>query len=74
MESKSVAEMEVRSLIKDESESEDPFVKALYRDLEQRLQDYEAEGSNIERLKLSDLKAEVIMAVAITGFLISVIM
>ena len=61
------------SFIQSEINSDDPFVKVLYRDLEDRLQQYETEGSGMEKLKLSDLKAEFIMALAITGFLISVI-
>lgn len=62
------------SFIQEEMESQDPFVRVLYRDLENRLQSYESEGSGIERLKFSDLKAEIVMAVAITVFLVSVIL
>lgn len=61
------------SFIQSEINSDDPFVKVLYRDLEDRLQEYEAEGSGMEKLKLSDLKVEIVMTIAITGFLISVI-
>lgn len=71
---KAGVEMEGSSFIQNEIASEDPFVRVLYRDLEDRLQIYEADGSGIERLKLSDLKAEFIMALIITGFLISVIL
>lgn len=61
------------SFIQNEIDSDDPFVKVLYKDLESRLQEFETKGSDVERLKLSDLKAEIVMAIAITGFLISVI-
>lgn len=73
VDSKSIVEMEVGNVIEYENDSADPFVQALYRDLEIRLQEYEIEGSDVERLKFSDLKSEIIMAVAITAFLISVV-
>lgn len=73
MDSKSIVEIKERKIIEYENASDDPFVRALYRDLEIRLEDYEAEGSDVERLKFSDLKSEIIMAVAITAFLISVV-
>ena len=62
------------SFIQSEIESDDPFVRVLYKDLEDRIQIYEQEGSGIDRLKISDLKTEVIMALIITGFLISVVL
>lgn len=62
------------SFIQNEIESDDPFVRVLYKDLEDRIQIYEQEGSGIDRLKISDLKTELIMALIITGFLISVVL
>jgi len=62
------------SFIQSEIESDDPFVRVLYKDLEDRIQIYEQEGSGIDRLKISDLKTELIMALIITGFLISVVL
>lgn len=69
-----VLETPKESFIQNEMASDNPFVRVLYRDLEERLQTYETEGPGIERLRLSDLIAELIMAIAITGFLISVIL
>lgn len=63
-----------KSFIQGEIESDDPFVRVLYKNLEDRIQLYESEGSGIERLKFSDLKTELIIALMITGFLISVIL
>lgn len=68
-----VKDVEVEDFIQKEMNSDDPFVKILYRDLETRIGEYERDGSGIEKLKLSDLKAEIVMATAITAFLISVI-
>lgn len=68
-----VGDVEIEDFIEKEMISDDPFVKTLYKDLEIRIQEYELQGSGIEKLKLSDLKAEIVMATAITAFLVSVI-
>ncbi len=50
-------------------ESNDPFIKGMYTDLHNRIQDYQESDSIVEKMKFSDAKGSIVIVGIIAAFL-----
>lgn len=65
--------MNEQNFIQESIDSKDVFIKNLYTDLHDRIQEFEGESSRIERMRLVDAVGSLFIVGAIVIFLASVI-
>ncbi|MGE5702089.1 MAG: hypothetical protein ACM32O_06140 [Clostridia bacterium] len=59
------------STIQENMQSTDPFIRTLYTELYDRVEEFEKEGSNMERVSFSDAILPLVMMVGIIIFLLT---
>jgi len=60
--------------IQENMESNDPFIKEMYRDLHNRIKDYQETDSVVEKMQFSDARGSIVIVGVIAAFLAYVLL